>query len=853
MRRLSTIPTNYLPMKARIYRSIAAALLIFALQGVMALPTFGSTYYQSDPMARIDSLQGVLEEAITAADSVETYHKIAYALSGQDPERALVYTDSAWAMANLIQDGKSITKTAWAYKVVYAALKQQDQQLYWLKEMFRLGEQHEMPRPRLNASMGLGLYFKKARNYDSALHYYTFALALSKQINQPKDETVINGNLANVYKRLGKLDLAEAGYLRAIALADSLGKLDSKGINLMNLGNIYSFQGKVLASIACMDQALTIADQINHRKLKVYTLSNLGSLYTTLENYPKAKEYLKQGLEVALQLNDPRRIFTNLRELGRISNKMEDFEQAQEYWEEALALAISLEDPFLRGNILVRLGGVYFELEKPEASQEAYATALELLQPNGDPQDLIAAYIGVAYYSEEAGDYAQALEYVHASLKIAQETGIVTALRNTTEVLHKLYAQHGNYELAYQYSVDFKTYSDSLINADQIREMTNLENSFAFEKERETIAAENALMEANLQAQILTQRNLRNLGWAGAILLGISALFFWANYRNKRRAHREQVNQNRVIQNLSQFKEAMTGMIAHDLKNPLSVILNKAKAPSAIHRMAQQMLQLTSNMLDVHKMETAEVELKPEALPLRPMVLRATEQVQPLVEEKNLRVALELPAEAVVLADQPLLYRVLINLLTNAIKFSPQNAAIRVNATATADGYQVSVSDAGVGIPEEQLAHIFDAFGQAEVRSSGGIGSTGLGLTFCKLALAAHGSDIHVTSSVGEGTTFSFRLPVGEASAVVPVVAAVPQDAGMRIAKEDWKALQALLPELKALAVYEAVAIESLLNRLQAEGQAETRQWVDSVLNAAYTGNQTHYDAILSDVGEVLP
>ncbi len=117
------------------------------------------------------------------------------------------------------------------------------------------------------------------------------------------------------------------------------------------------------------------------------------------------------------------------------------------------------------------------------------------------------------------------------------------------------------------------------------------------------------------------------------------------------------------------------------------------------------------------------------------------------------------PAPVTVVADGDLLLRVIQNLLGNALKFTSSDGRIRLSIEPDGNRVCVTVRDNGPGIPAEYQGRIFEKFGQIEARSNGKKYSTGLGLTFCKLAVEAHGGSIGVESEVGKGSTFWFVLP----------------------------------------------------------------------------------------------
>ena len=295
---------------------------------------------------------------------------------------------------------------------------------------------------------------------------------------------------------------------------------------------------------------------------------------------------------------------------------------------------------------------------------------------------------------------------------------------------------------------------------------------------------------------------------------------------------------------LSEFKESMTSMIVHDLKNPLGVILGTESEKPSIRNMAGQMLSLVNNMLDVQKFEKAEVKLKLATVGVSQLVVEAVEQVRTLMEEKNVTVQYKLSEGMAVQADWQVLLRVMVNLLTNAIKYSPTNGSITLNAQLKDRRVIFNISDEGPGIPEDQQDAVFEAYQQIDPKKSGKVGSTGLGLTFCKLALQAHGSEILVSSKIGEGTTFSFALNA-DASAAVDSIAS--EEEKPELTRKERDLILKLIPTLRTYGMHQAMQMESLLEPVSETSEA-SKKWVEAILNAAYSGNEAHFDELVESV-----
>ncbi|MDH4135756.1 MAG: GAF domain-containing protein, partial [Anaerolineae bacterium] len=242
---------------------------------------------------------------------------------------------------------------------------------------------------------------------------------------------------------------------------------------------------------------------------------------------------------------------------------------------------------------------------------------------------------------------------------------------------------------------------------------------------------------------------------------------------------------------LERMREDLTRMIVHDLRSPLTGIMGglhllggAIENPSSQVEIlldiatssSRRMLGLVNSLLDISQLEAGQMRLEIETRSLPDLVDAARERVAPLALEDGITLQVDLPPGlSQVAVDEDLVTRMLVNLLDNAIKFSPQGSIVRVeanevNATSTEESAEVtsqrylsvSVTDKGTGIPEEYRENIFEKFSQIEEQESRRGRGSGLGLTFCKLVVEAHGGHIWVESQAGQGSTFIFTLPVAE-------------------------------------------------------------------------------------------
>ncbi len=232
------------------------------------------------------------------------------------------------------------------------------------------------------------------------------------------------------------------------------------------------------------------------------------------------------------------------------------------------------------------------------------------------------------------------------------------------------------------------------------------------------------------------------------------------------------------LQRVEAQRDELSEMLVHDLRTPLTTLLmpltmleseqfgalneTQREVTMMAVRGGNRLLRLVNELLDISKMESGSMTLQRRAVELPTLGEEALEQVVSIQLTNQARVSFEYSNDLpMVPADADLLRRVLINLLGNAIKFTPSDGSITLGARPENDNLIVWVRDTGEGVPPEDQARIFEKFGQVESRRAGRRMSTGLGLTFCKLVVEAHGGQMWLESALGEGSTFYFSLPLG--------------------------------------------------------------------------------------------
>jgi signal transduction histidine kinase len=236
---------------------------------------------------------------------------------------------------------------------------------------------------------------------------------------------------------------------------------------------------------------------------------------------------------------------------------------------------------------------------------------------------------------------------------------------------------------------------------------------------------------------------------------------------------------NARLREIAELREEFLALTTHDLRSPLTVISGvisfftsgrlgelspeQKNMVGMMERNTQNLIELVNDLLDAAKLESGTLQLELAPTNLRTLVHEICEPLEPLAREKGIALTQELPTDLPpARADRAKLRRIIVNLLSNALKFTPKGGRVTVRAELFNASLRISVADTGVGIAAEDLPLLFDKYEQARHRATRGEKGTGLGLYITRQLVELHGGTIHVESEVGRGSTFSFILPVAD-------------------------------------------------------------------------------------------
>ena len=582
--------------------------------------------------------------------------------------------------------------------------------------------------------------------------------------------------------------------------------------------------GHYEAAIKYFGEAAHCGDISEMENMKAYIFSRMAAVWFEIDKYQLAEAYIDSSQRVLKpELNESISI-SNLEIMGASQRNQGHYQKAIDYLQEALKKITDTSFILIEANLYNNLSKTYLAMN----------------------------------------DFSNALSYALKSDEAAGKAQNKIQIEAAAECLAKAYAATGNYNLAYNYLEIQQNLKWQRNAKTQNRLIAEMNARYESDKKEARIAEQNFMISQEkrennflLAGIVLVVLILAYVVFTQLKLKKINRLMFLKNEEiNRQSAELESKNQK--LHELSDFQEAMTGMVIHDLKNPLNTIINleymeknPEKARIIIEKNGRAMLNMVMNVLDVYKYENTTLKIREEAINISKIAVEACNEVRLLAQEKNLDINIISKADFIINADSELVLRVFSNLLANAIKFSKNGENIAIVLAESEPGWlKVEVADKGDGIDPQILPLIFDKFAQTVKKKSGLAGSTGLGLAFSKMVIEAHGGNIGVTSGVGEGSVFWFTLPLMKKTEGDDAIAENQQISiktkKLKLSDAAFEELAPYLEKLRKLDVYAVSEIHSCLKTIPVSKDVDVQDWKDEVFQAVNSMNRKYYHSLLN-------
>lgn len=807
-------PSFALPMRTPIAIFIILCLLTANLVNAQSSQT-------------IDSLKKVLETDLPERERVDVYNAIAHEYRGTDSTKTALFTSKAIELSNEISYPEGVSDAY--YHIGWATMIKGDYTKatsLFLKGL-AAAQSVSYPRGEAYAHNGLGIVHYYQGDYSSALEQWLQSLKISQQIDDKKW-------IANSYN---------------------------------NIGRIHEERGNYSLALEYHLESLKIREEMNGKSGMADSYSNIGKIYEDLGDYSTALEQYQESLKIRKELDEKGKMAISYSKIGKIYERKGDYIAALEEYYKSLEIRESLGEKYGIANSYNNLGEIYLKQKEYERAIEFKRRSLDLYNEIGSKALAVSPLLGMGKVYLAQKQYDQAISFLEEATRKAQELGESDIVRDGAEQLTFAYEGVEDYKAAFKSMQLFKTMADSLKSAATTKAITSRALLYEFEKREAETQALQERKDLVQRQQLQTQKYYTYASIGGGLALLIIALVIYRGQQKQKKANRLLAQQkdeiglqaealqvaNEKLVKLDGFKQGMTGMIVHDLKNPLNLILNASggteRQLELMRQSSQMMLGMVMNILDVQKFEDTKMVLNLRDSAAYTVAQNAVRATNFLSRQKNISVDNQIDRNLSVKADPEILERVFTNILTNAVKYTAIGGCVVLTSQLDGGRARLSITDNGSGIPKDQQDMVFQTFGQVQAKNSGVVRSTGLGLAFCKMAVHAHGGEIGLESEVGAGTTFWFDLEVGEA-VTNPSESSVPEeDHKFRQLDATEKAvIGPYLESLKALEVFYNSDIKDVLDQMPLDTPG-LKKWREEMERILYFMDSEAYKAFLDEVG----
>ncbi len=616
------------------------------------------------------------------------------------------------------------------------------------------------------------------------------AISLSEKLRYQRGLARAHNHKGIGYWYVGEYDSAITFFERAFLLYGEINDKKGQSAILNNVGNLYRIQGNYPRAIENYQKSLKIDEERRDTNGVAISMVNIGLIYKNQEDWEKAMNYYSQALEIFQTRKNEFGIGVVKNNIGEVLESSGRPEQSLSYYYEAIA-TLNKINAFCRAVFSeLGMGTAYMKLNEVDSARFYYQLSLDKGRSCENPYIITQSLLGLGQTMLYENELAKAESYYKQAYVLAYEKKLLKPMGVAANNLSRIYEKMNKNDLALEYFKIFHESNDSLLNEDKIKEIARIEYEYKIDKERASIALDQEKKDLLYTAELKRERLLKQVYIGVSFIVLLIAFVYYQQYARKKKSARlfeEKTNlimlQNQKItksaqqlteahnelKDLSHFKEGLTHMIAHDMKNSLNVILGLSdseknnKKMNLISQSGRMLHNLVLNMLQAQKFEEVGIELNLEPCRISEVLEEAQKQVQLFLKMSATRLEVDLAYDPVIDVDKEIMTRVWVNLLTNAIKYSPPMSTIKM-ATALKGSdpefLSIRVVDQGEGISPEKLPYIFDKFWNDTSPTVGKSASTGLGLTFCKLAVEAHKGRVRAESDYGNGATFIVELPV---------------------------------------------------------------------------------------------
>lgn len=571
-------------------------------------------------------------------------------------------------------------------------------------------------------------------------------------------------------------------FIDALTLEDSLHQEQKKVFTYLGLSKVFEAVGDFNKCTELLESAKAINESTKNIDVLVLILNEMGKINAALGLLSEARENYELVLEYNEELDRPSVKAEALYNLGHLNTLEGDYPKALENHRSALAIQRSIYNREKEARLLNDIGELYLLMKNEERAYANHLAALEIRQSLKDKVGVAESYnnIGVLYYRQK--NYERAVANLQLGLASGQEAQAQQHISRSYEYLSLCYEALKDYKQAFEYKQLHLAIIEFIQNEKTEQKLLETQNRYVIEQKESEISDLEGDRDRK-EKELQNQRQFRNLFIVLTTLtLVVLALIIYL-YMIKTRSNKilQVVNskvkiQNSELQNLNATKDKFFSILGHDLKGPLNslssfsnLLINYTDSLSKeeiqqlatdLDKSIKNLYSLLENLLEWSRSQTGNIAFTPEIFDLTEILEENKALLQAQAENKKIEIINSYTDSVPVNTHKHSINTVIRNLISNAIKFTPEGGTITTNVKKEDNFVVVSVADTGVGMSQEVMDKLFRIDAKHSTKGTANEKGTGLGLILCREFVEKNGGKIWVTSEEEKGSVFSFSIPI---------------------------------------------------------------------------------------------
>lgn len=609
------------------------------------------------------------------------------------------------------------------------------------------------------ATKKVDIWVELANNiYDKSVDEANLYLDSAKELSTSEKYEL---GLANVNKTSAAVYILEGDYasaLRNLSTAQSMYRQLNDSSQLAKtyllLGNIYSITSNYTESLRYYRNAGTLFGALDDFKSQAAINNNIGIVYANLGKLDSASIFYNMALMTYLEINDIENLAGMYTNIGTIYAENNELDKAIDYYTKSNISLKELNRTYGQSINYLNIADAYMHMEDYGSASKNLDTAISIAEEEGFKSLLTDEYYTVGEIKEAQGDYKGALEWYRMSEVMEDSlfnSETKTALIEIqTQQLEEI--QSSELEKA------------QLINEGKI-ETIKLKNTLLLVGSGSILllllVATTYFYKRARVARMINEQNLQILNQKSKI---------YEQAKSIAEKNESLLENNSMLEELNEEKTYIMNVVAHDLKSPLNQIQGLAEVIKLeegnlsatqlecltnINVSSERLSKMINRILNTRAIDSESGEYKASDVDLKPLLDQAVLNFQPLADRKNITIVTPKSfSPTIVRGDTHYIQQVLENIISNAIKFSPNNKKVELALSVEGDKAIMSFMDQGPGLSKEDKNSLFKEYANLSAAPTGGESSTGLGLSIVKKYVDLMEGDIWCESTQGEGATF---------------------------------------------------------------------------------------------------